>query len=117
TGKGWDGCRAYCHPTASFAAQADALVGVDTLEGYTEWMKGMYTPVPDGSSEISAFAVDETRNNVIASAVFRGTHTGAGGPVPPTGRKVAADYAYVMQFDGGRIRHMTKIWNDGVSLR
>ncbi|HLS47351.1 MAG TPA: ester cyclase, partial [Gemmatimonadales bacterium] len=117
TGKGWDGCREFCHPTATFSAQADALAGVDTLEGDTEWMKGMYTPMPDGNYEISSFGVDETRSTVIASAVFRGTHTGDGGPVPPTGRTVAADYAYVMQFDDGRIRHMTKIWNDGASLR
>ena len=49
-------------------------------------------------------------------AVFSGTHTGEGGPVPPTGKSVAADYVYVMQFDGDRIRHMTKIWNDVVTL-
>jgi hypothetical protein len=24
---------------------------------------------------------------------------------------------YVMQFDGDKIRHMTKIWNDGFSLK
>jgi hypothetical protein len=23
---------------------------------------------------------------------------------------------YVMDFDGDRIRHLTKIWNDGISL-
>ena len=26
-------------------------------------------------------------------------------------------YVYVMDFDGDRIRHMTKIWNDGISLK
>ena len=30
--------------------------------------------------------------------------------------KVEADYVYVMDFDGDRIRHLTKIWNDGISL-
>jgi predicted ester cyclase len=117
TGKGWQVCGEYCHPNAAFAAQADALAGVDTLEGYTEWMKGLLTPVPDGSYEIRSFAVDENRNNVIAYATFRGTHTAAGGPVPPTGQRVEADYVYVMEFDGDRIRGMTKIWNDGISLR
>ncbi|NIP14982.1 MAG: nuclear transport factor 2 family protein, partial [Pseudomonadales bacterium] len=42
---------------------------------------------------------------------------GEGGPVPPTGKSIAADYVYVMDFDGDRIRHMTKIWNDAVSLQ
>jgi len=117
TGKGWEGCRAYCHPAATFSAQAAALSGVATLEGYTEWMKGLFTPVPDGQYEIRSFAVDEQRGNVIAYGIFRGTHTGSGGPVPPTGKRVEADYVYVMQFEGDRIRHMTKIWNDGMSLK
>ena len=29
---------------------------------------------------------------------------------------VEADYVYVMDFDGDRIRHLMKIWNDGISL-
>jgi len=117
TGKGWDGGRRYCHPDATFVAQAGALQDVRTLESYTEWMKGLFTPVPDGSYELRSFAFDAERNNVTAYGVFRGTHTGPGGPVPPTGKKVEADYVYVMQFDGDRIRHMTKIWNDGISMK
>lgn len=117
TGKGWEGCREYCHAGATFSAQAEALAGVVTLEGYTEWMKGLLTPIPDGRYEIRSFAVDEDRRNVAAYGVFRGTHTGQGGPVPPTGKRVEADYVYIMEFDGDRIRHMTKIWNDGVSLK
>jgi predicted ester cyclase len=117
TGKGWEECGQYCHPQATFSAQADALAGVDTLEAYTEWMKGLLKPVADGRYELRSFAVDEERNNVVACAVFHGTHSGEGGPVPPTGKRVAADYVYVMEFDGEKIRHMTKIWNDVISLK
>lgn len=117
TGKGWGVCRDYCHPDATFSCQADALGEIETLQEYTEWMKGLLSPVPDGNYEIRSFAVDESRNNVSAYAVFRGTHTGEGGPIPPTGQKVEADYVYVMDFDGDRIKHMTKIWNDGISLK
>ena len=117
TGKGWDVCQRYCHSGATFAAQVDALAGVNTLQGYTDWMKGLFTPVPDGRYEVKSFAVDETRHNVIAYGVYRGTHTGQGGPVPPTGKRVEADYVYVMDFDGDKIRHMTKIWNDVISLK
>jgi predicted ester cyclase len=80
-------------------------------------MKGLLTPVPDGRYEVKSFALDDQRKNVSAFAVFRGTHTGEGGPVPPTGKQVEADYVYVMQFEGDKIRHMTKIWNDGISLQ
>jgi predicted ester cyclase len=117
TGKGWQGCEQYCHPSATFTAEADALADVTTLKAYTEWMQGLMTILPDGTAEVRSFAVDETDNNVVAFGVFRGTHTGDGGPVPPTGKSAEADYVYVMDFDGDKIRHMTKIWNDGLTVR
>jgi len=117
TGQGWDGCQQYCDANATFASQTGALAGVDTLQAYTDWMKGIYGPLPDAQYEVRSFAVDEERNNVAAYGVFRATHTGQGGPVPPTGKRLEADYVYVMQFDGDKIRHMTKIWNDGISLK
>ncbi len=111
TGKGWDGCSAYCTPDASFAAQAEPLAGVSTLRDYCDWMKGLLTFMPDGRYEVKSFATDEQRQNVCAYGVFRATHTGPGGPTAPTGKSTTTDYVYVMQFEGDRIRHMTKIWN------
>lgn len=116
-GKGWEACREYCHPDATFSAQAEPLAEIDTLEGYTEWMKGLLTPLPDAGYELRSFAVDEGRNHVCAYGVFRGTHTGEGGPVPPTGHAVETDYVYVMAFEGDRIRHLTKIWNAPFALK
>ena len=49
--------------------------------------------------------------------VFRGTHTGEGGPIPPTGKTAAADYVYVMGSHSDKIRQMTKVWNDGITMR
>ncbi|MDA0231838.1 MAG: nuclear transport factor 2 family protein [Proteobacteria bacterium] len=117
TGKGWDVCKAWCHEDATFSCQADALAEVTSLAGYVGWMKGLLGSISDGHYELTAFAADADRGVVVASAVFHGSHIGDGGPVPPTGKTVAADYAYVMDFDGAKIRHMTKIWNDGYSLR
>ena len=117
SGRGWEGCKQYCRPGATFSAQAAALTGVNTVEAYTNWMQGMYTPMPDARYEVKSFAVDEQRNNVTAVGVFKATHTGNGGPVPPTGKKLEADYVYVMDFEGNQIKHMTKIWNDAHSLQ
>jgi len=117
TGKGWEVCSQFCHRGASFSAQADALSGINSLEGYTEWVKGLEGPIPDGGYDLKSFAVDDDGQKVIAFSVFNGTHTGEGGPVPPTGKRAATDYVYVMEFDDGLIRHMTKIWNDGHALR
>jgi len=109
--------KTYCHEDASFSAQGDALGDVVTVEGYSNGMQDLLTAVADGNYELKSFAVDEERNNVVAAAVFHGTQTGEGGPIPPTVKVVAADYVYVMDFEGDKIRHMTKIWNDVHSLK
>lgn len=116
-GKGWETCRAYCTPGATFSAQAEPLLGVKTLAEYTDWMKGILTVLPDGRYQVKSFAVDAVRKNVTAYGVFHATHTGPGGPVAPTGRSTSTDYVYVMQFDGDKIVHMTKIWNAGFALK
>ncbi|MDQ2985528.1 MAG: hypothetical protein M3R13_02245 [Armatimonadota bacterium] len=28
-----------------------------------------------------------------------------------------AEYVYIMEFEGDKIRHMTKVWNDGFSMQ
>ena len=117
TGKGWEGCKPYCHPNASFSSQTGALSGIITLEGYCDWMKNLFTPVPDGHYELRFFGVDESRNTAVAYAVFQGTQTGPGGPGAPTGKSVSADYVYAMTFEGDRIISMIKIWNDTISLQ
>ncbi|HKS19103.1 MAG TPA: ester cyclase [Bradyrhizobium sp.] len=116
-GKGWDACRTYCLPNATFSAQSEVLADVRTLKDYTEWMKGLLTFIPDGSYQVKSFAVDSARNSVCAFAVFSGTHTGAGGPCPPTGKSTRSDYVYVMEFEGDKIRHLTKIWNSGWTVK
>ncbi len=117
TGKGWKTCSAYCTPDATFCAQAEPLADVKSIEQSSEWMKGMMTVLPDGRYEVKSFATDAARNNVAAYAVFHGTHSGPGGPVPPTGRRTSTDYVYVMQFDGDKIAHMTKIWHAGFAMK
>jgi predicted ester cyclase len=113
TGKGWAGCEEYCHPDATFTAQATSLAEISTVEAYTEWMSGLFGIIPDGKYELRSVAEDVARDSMSAYATFRGTHTGEGGPVAPTGAKVETDYVYVMRFEDGRIRHLTKVWNDG----
>tara|TARA_E500000318_G_C3433603_1_gene162092 strand:- start:22 stop:438 length:417 start_codon:yes stop_codon:yes gene_type:complete len=116
TGKGWDVCKQWCHADATFTAQAASLAEVTTVEAYAEWMNGIYTPMPDARYEMTFFAEDAERGVVTGCAVFMGTHTGPGGPVEPTGKSVAADYAYMMAFEDGKVRAMTKIWNDAHSF-
>ena len=116
TGKGWQTCKEFCHQNATFEAQADALAQVKTLEGYCEWMKALYTPMPDARYEMRQFSFDEESNSALAFAVFCGTHSGVGGPVPATGSSTASHYVYHIVLEGDRIKHMIKIWNDSFAL-
>ena len=117
SGRGWAVCSAYCHSDAGFAAQAEPLADVRTLKDYTDWMKGLLTFIPDGSYTLKSFATDAERDIVIAYATFHGTHSGQGGPMPPTGKSTNSDYVYVMEFEGGKIRHMTKVWHAVWAMR
>ena len=114
--KGWEACKAYCAPNTSFSSQAEPLADVKTLAQYADWMQGMMKMMPDGRYDLKSFATDDKRNNVTPYAVFKATHTGEGGP-PLTGKSVSSDYVYAMDFEGDKIRHMTKIWNAGWALK
>jgi predicted ester cyclase len=80
-------------------------------------MKGLLSFIPDGRYTLKAFGTDDERGCVVAFATFHGTHSGEGGPVPPTGKSTASDYVYVMRMEEGRILDMTKIWNAGWAMR
>ena len=116
-GGGWQACSTYCHPDATFSAQADPLAEIKTLKDYAEWMQALLILLPDGHYSLRSFATDADRGNVSAYAVFHGTHSGQGGPVAPTGKSTDTDYVYTMQFENDRIVHMTKIWNAAWALR
>jgi hypothetical protein len=117
-GNGWEACKAFCKPQATFSAQVESLVDVRTLEQYANWMQGLLKILPDGRYDLKAFATDDARKTVVAYAQFTGTHTGPGGPCEPTGKMLkGSDYVYVMQFDGDKIRHMTKVWPASWALK
>ena len=91
-GKGWEGCRAFCLPNATFSAQSEPLAEIRSLQAYTEWMKGLLTFMPDGRYVVKSFATDHERSSVCAYGIFSATHTGEGGPCPPTGKSTSTDY-------------------------
>tara|TARA_R110002050_G_scaffold34100_2_gene86252 strand:- start:961 stop:1167 length:207 start_codon:yes stop_codon:yes gene_type:complete len=49
-------------------------------------------------------------------ARFKGTHTGEGGPCPPTGKSTLSDYVYYVQLNAdNKITTLEKIWNNAVA--
>ena len=67
TGRGWVGCAPYCHDNATFSCQADALAEIATLAGYSDWMRDLFTPVPDGHYELKSFSTDEDRSDTFSA--------------------------------------------------
>ena len=70
TGKGWDGCKAYCTSNATFSCQADALADVRTIQAYADWMKGLFGPIPDGTYTLKAWGVDPALILTIAAILL-----------------------------------------------
>ena len=69
------------------------------------------------NSEEGRRSEEKTRQSVVATEEFHGKQTREGGLGLPTGHAMVSDYAYIMRFDGGKIGHFTKIWNDLQALR
>jgi hypothetical protein len=71
----------------------------------------------NGSYELKSFATDDPRRNVLAYAVFHGTHCGYRGPCHSTENTTLSNDGYIMEFDGRKMRHVTKIWHLGLGLK
>ena len=117
--KGWDACKNYVAENATFEAQSEPLVEVKTVRDYVNWMAGLGTITAPGCSyEIHASAYDEAKNVALFYATFTGTHTGDGGPVPPTNKTTNSQYVYALTMNSdGKISSMTKVWNASWALR
>ena len=117
TGKGWDACSPFCQSGATFQSQAEPRADITSLSGYVDWMQGLLVALPDGRYEIRSVGLDAENASVVIYAVFKGTHTGAAGPSPATGKAAESDYVYAISFTGDKISGMTKIWNAPWALR
>ena len=119
SGKGWEACKSYVADNAKFIAQSEPLIEVKDVKTYVEWMAGLVTiTMPSCSYELHTSAYDEANKTAIFYATFTGTHSGEGGPIPPTNKTTKSHYVYVLKMnDEDKIEGMTKIWNSSWALR
>ncbi len=117
--KGWDACKEYVAGDATFTAQSGPLVEIKTVKGYVEWLTGFGTITTPGCNyDLHTLGYDEVNKSAIFFATFTGTHSGEGGPIPPTNMTTNTHYVYVLKMnDEGKIVSMTKIWNASYALR
>ena len=104
-GKGWDACKEYCHPSATFKTDADTLVHLDRLEDYVEWMKDVHSIIANVKFEIKSIAEDTKRGMVLLYAIIYGDNILGEEPQP-----IETDYVYAMTIKENKIHHITKIW-------
>ena len=104
-GKGWEACKDYCHPNATFRTDADTLVYLDRLEDYVEWMKDAHSMFANAKFEIKSIAEDKKRGMVLLYAIIYADNILGEEPQP-----IETEYVYVMKIEENKIKHITKIW-------
>ena len=119
TCKGWDGCKEFVATDATFEAQSEPLIDVNTVQGYCDWMAGLGNgPLKGATYKVHTSAFDEANKTAIFVATFTGTHVGDGGPVPPTNKQTKTDYVYAITLDGNdKVASMRKVWNAPWALK
>ncbi len=117
--KGWEACKDYVDGNGKFTCEADPLAEVNEIKEYAEWMAGLGNTALAGSSfEIHAKALDEATNTALIFATFTATHSGEGGPVPPTNKTAHSHYVFALKMNNaGLVESAIKIWNSSWALK
>ena len=114
SGKGWEVCKNFCTPNASFRTQASVEIG-NLVENYTEFMNLTHKLMPNLYWTDLVNAYDEETSTALISGTLHGKHTNTpeGAPMPPpTFKSVESDYVYRIHFnEAGKIDSLNKIWN------
>ena len=85
--------------------------GVDDIRGTIAWIRSNQ---PDVHVDVEHVLVD--RDQVVAWIRATGTPTGAGGPIPPTGRPINFAQAHRFRLENGRIVEHWAVRDDLLSL-
>jgi hypothetical protein len=116
---GWAGCQAFVEPGATFVSKSEPLADITTVEAYCEWMMAFGTITAPGSTfDMHAASYDESTRTATFFATYHATHSGEGGPVPPTHQQTHSHYVYALTMSAsGKVERMVKIWNAGWAMR
>ena len=102
----------FAHPRYELIATGEVHDGEDAVRAYYASSRAAF-----GDQRNEVIAIHHADAGVFVEFDLLGTHTGALLGIPATGREFRCRMVAFFQFDGDRIRHMTKIWNDGISLK
>ena len=116
--EGWEACKAFCVPGATFHCQSETLKDIKTVEGYANWCSWFATCCPSVSYTNNAITWDGAMSTAVYYSTYHAKHTvqGEGAP-PPTFQQTNSEYVYFIRTNAdGKIVHMTKLWNDQWAL-
>lgn len=116
--KGSRACHRFLCDDAVFVAQCEAIADIKSVVGYCDWMKANGEgPLVGCRYEINASCYDESSSTALIFATFYATHTGEGGPVPPTGKSTASHYVFAITVDEDeKVSQVVKVWNTNWSM-
>ena len=113
TPAGWEGCKEYVAEGAELSAKSEPIADIKTVQAYCDWMHGFGTVTAPGATyDLHTSAYDEDKRTATYIATFHATHSGEGGPVPPTGKETHTHYVYFLTMnDDDKVEKMVKVWN------
>jgi hypothetical protein len=110
---GWEGCQPYVAEGATFFAQCEPLVEIDTVKAYCQWMADFVNHAAPGATyDVHASSYDEKTRTAMFFGTYHLKHTRDGGPVAPTQKEAHAHYVYCITMnEDDQVEKMVKIWN------
>ncbi|KAL6048053.1 hypothetical protein QOT17_002012 [Balamuthia mandrillaris] len=116
-GKGFEPVAEHIVAGAPFVC--DGIADVKTLEAYYAWMQGFKSKTcPDFSYVIESRCSNDTDVTFVCSCEF--THTGEGGPKPPSNppKRGSCWYSYTFRFnEEGKVVKMMKVFDWGQAFK
>ena len=111
--EGWLICNQYTEKDATFQAQCEPLVEIETVEDYCEWMANFAGNIAPGATyHLHHSSYNNETKTAIFFATYHARHTGEGGPVTPTQKQTHSHYVMVMTMNSDdKIENLIKIWN------
>jgi len=117
-GKGWDEIKDFCEENAEFKCD---LLPFTNLQEYSNWKQQIFAKIcPDAEFQMISNTWNNSCNQIVYVASFKGHHFGEGGPVPPSTppKESKSDIVYIIKFnDKGNITHVRKIWDKLTAMK
>ena len=109
---GWAGCKPFVERMPRSWPKVNRLLpSRQSVEADREWMAAFAgITAPGATYDLHTASYDEATRTAIFFATYHATHTGDGGPIPPTHQETHSHYVYVVTMSAhDKVERMVKI--------